>query len=72
MRRGPPRSALLHDRPLYSQKTRSITMALDRSGIVALGLVLMLVARYIFRSPFFAIRRESEEVTGSPMAASSG
>jgi amino acid transporter len=30
------------------------------AGILALGLVLMLAARYVFRSPFFAIRRESE------------
>jgi len=30
------------------------------AGIVALGLVLMVVARYIYHSPFFGIRRESE------------
>jgi hypothetical protein len=28
-------------------------------GIIALGLVLMLSARFILRSPFFHIRRES-------------
>ncbi|MGH3409019.1 MAG: APC family permease [Streptosporangiaceae bacterium] len=41
-------------------------------GIIALGLVLMLVARYVFRSPFFAIQRESESATESHMAARSG
>jgi hypothetical protein len=28
-------------------------------GIVAAGLVLMLIARFVMRSPFFHIRRES-------------
>jgi hypothetical protein len=30
------------------------------AGIVGAGLLLMLSARYILRSPFFAIRRESD------------
>jgi heme A synthase len=29
-------------------------------GIVALGLVMLLVARFLLRSPFFGIRRESD------------
>jgi hypothetical protein len=29
-------------------------------GIVALGLVMLLVARFVLRSPFFSIWRESE------------
>ena len=29
-------------------------------GIVALGIVLMFVARFILKSPFFAIQRESD------------
>jgi DMSO reductase anchor subunit len=30
------------------------------AGIVVLGLVLMLAARFVLRSPFFGVRRESE------------
>ena len=30
------------------------------AGIVVLGLVLMLAARFVLRSPFFGMRRESE------------
>jgi hypothetical protein len=30
------------------------------AGIVAAGLILMLAARFILRSPFFHIRRESD------------
>lgn len=33
------------------------------AGIVAVGLVLMLAARFVLRSPFFAIRRESDAGT---------
>jgi amino acid transporter len=29
-------------------------------GIVALGLVMLLIARFVLRSPFFSIRRESD------------
>jgi len=29
-------------------------------GIVVAGLVLMLVARFVLRSPFFGVRRESD------------
>jgi uncharacterized membrane protein YdjX (TVP38/TMEM64 family) len=32
-------------------------------GIVAAGVILMLVARYIMRSPFFGVARESENRT---------
>jgi hypothetical protein len=28
--------------------------------IVALGLVMLLIARFVLRSPFFSIRRESD------------
>ena len=30
------------------------------TSIVALGLVMMLVARFVLRAPFFSIRRESD------------
>ncbi len=33
-------------------------------GIVALGLVMLLAARFILRSPFFSIRRESDTRAG--------
>jgi amino acid transporter len=39
-------------------------------GVVAVGLVLMLVARFVLKSPFFSIRRESETETDVPAAAS--
>jgi hypothetical protein len=29
-------------------------------SIVALGLVMLLIARFVLRSPFFSIRRESD------------
>ena len=29
-------------------------------GVVAAGLLLMLAARFVLRSPFFSIRRESD------------
>ena len=32
-------------------------------AIIAVGIVLMLVARFVLRSPFFQIRRESEAET---------
>ncbi len=34
-------------------------------GIVGIGLILMLVARFILRSPFFQIQRESDDQGGS-------
>jgi amino acid transporter len=33
-------------------------------GIVALGLVMLLIARFVLRSPFFSIRRESDTQAG--------
>ena len=33
-------------------------------AIIALGLVMLLVARFILRSPFFSIRRESDTQAG--------
>ena len=33
-------------------------------GIIALGLVMLLIARFVLRSPFFSIRRESDTPAG--------
>jgi len=34
------------------------------AGIVIVGVILMLIARFVFRSPFFQIRRESADADG--------
>jgi amino acid transporter len=39
-------------------------------GVIVAGLVLMLVARFVLRSPFFSLQLESDKPTAKPQAVS--